>query len=89
MAEAANLSGRGTVRRVESVVTRLLGELDTAAEEVAAMPAGPGPMLGTFVDSIRELATEVLSHAREEAPPAADGGPAGAEAASPDGGYAS
>jgi serine/threonine-protein kinase HipA len=88
MAEAANLSGRGTVRRVERLVTNLLAKLDPAAEEIAAMPAGPGPMLGSFVDAIRGLATEVLAHAREEGPPTADAAPAGAEAASPDRGYA-
>ena len=88
MAEAANLSGRGTVRRVESLVTSLLAELDAAAEEVEVMPAGPGPMLEIFVDAIRGLATEVLAHAREEAPPAADAALAGVETASPDRGYA-
>ena len=88
MAEAANLSGRGTVRRVESLITNLLAELDPAAEEIAAMPAGPGPMLGIFVDAIRGLATAVRAHAWEEGPPTADAAPAGAEAASPDRGYA-
>lgn len=88
LADAANLSGRGTVRRVESLVASLLHELDAAAEEVAAMPAGPGPMLEIFVDGMRGLATEVLAHAREEAPLAADAAPSGAEAASPDRGYA-
>jgi serine/threonine-protein kinase HipA len=88
MAEAANLSGRGTVRRVESLVANLLAELDLAAAEVAAMPAGPGPMLGIFVDAIRGLATAVLAHTIEEVPPAADAAPPGSEAASPDRGYA-
>ena len=41
-----------------------------------------------FVDAIRGLATEVLAHAREEVPPAADAALAGVEAASPDRGYA-
>jgi serine/threonine-protein kinase HipA len=88
MAEAANLSGRGTIRRVEALVASLLTELDAAAEEVAAMPAGPGPMLSIFVDAIRGLATEILAHATKEAPPAADAAPSGVEAASPDRGYA-
>jgi serine/threonine-protein kinase HipA len=89
MAEAANLSGRGAVRQVESLVAKLLVELDATVEEVAAMPAGPGPMLGSFADAIRGLATEVLSHAREDAPPATGAAPVGSEAASPDRGYAS
>ena len=89
MAEAANLSGRGTIRRIESLVAKILVELETAAAQVAAMPAGPGPMLSTFVDAIRDLATEVLAHAAEEAPPAADAALTGAETASPDHGYAS
>ena len=88
MAEAANLSGRGTIRRIEGLVTRLLAELDAAADEVASMLAGPGPMLGVFVDTIRGLATEVLAHAREEGPPAEGAAPPGAETASPDRGYA-
>jgi serine/threonine-protein kinase HipA len=88
MAEAANLSGRGTIRRIKDLVTNILAELDSAAEEVAAMPAGPGPMLGIFVDAIRGLATAVLAHTTEEVPPAADAAPTGAEAASPDRGYA-
>jgi serine/threonine-protein kinase HipA len=87
MAEAAKLSGRGTIRRIESLVTNILAELDGAAADVAAMPAGPGPMLQIFVDEIRGLAGEVLAHAREIAPPAADAAP-DAEAASPDRGYA-
>lgn len=91
MAKGANLSGRGTVRRVESLVTNLLADIDAAAAEVAEMPAGPGPMLRIFVDAIRGLATEVLAHAREEGPPTADAdaAPAGAEVASPVRGYAS
>ena len=88
MAEAANLSGRGTIRRIENLVTNILAKLDAAAEEVAAMPAGPGPMLAIFVDAIRGLATAVLAHTTEELPPAADAASAGAEVASPDRGYA-
>jgi serine/threonine-protein kinase HipA len=88
MAEAANLSGRGTIRRIENLVTNILAELDAAADEVAAMPAGSGPMLGIFIDAIRGLATAVLAHTTKEAPPAVDAPSAGAEAASPDRGYA-
>lgn len=88
MAEVANLSVRGTLRRIESLVANILAELDGAAGEVEAMPAGAGPMLGIFVDAIRGLATEVLAHARETASDAADAASPGDGAASPDRGYA-
>lgn len=89
MASAANLSGRGTIRRVERLVAAILAELEPAAAEVTAMPAGPGPMLAVFVDAIRGLATEVLAHASEEAPAEEDAEAPGARSPSPDRGYGS
>lgn len=72
MAEAAGLAGRGTIQRVEQVTARLLRELPGAAEEVAAMPAGPGVMLDVFREEIGRRAEEVRLHAREEGEAAAD-----------------
>jgi serine/threonine-protein kinase HipA len=77
LAEAAGLSPRGTVRRVEQVVGSLLDQLDAAAGAVAAMPAGQGIMLEVFVGEIRKLAAEVRAHALVE-------GPAGVDASQPD-----
>jgi serine/threonine-protein kinase HipA len=69
LAESAGLSPRGTVRRVDTVVSNLLGQLDDAANTVAAMPAGAGVMLKVFVDQIRSLATEVRTHALVQGDP--------------------
>jgi serine/threonine-protein kinase HipA len=63
LAEAAGLSPRGTVKRVEQVVGSVLDQLDAAAQAVVEMPAGQGIMLNVFVEEIRRLATEVRSHA--------------------------
>jgi serine/threonine-protein kinase HipA len=65
MAEAAGLAGPATVRRVGRLVGRLLANLPTAVDEVAAMPAG-GAMLGEFADRIAERARQVMSHATQE-----------------------
>lgn len=63
MAKACGLAPRATVHRVEAVAARLLRELPAAAEEVAAMPAGPGTMLDLVQAAIAERATEVQRHA--------------------------
>lgn len=73
MAEAAGLAARGTVQRVEQVTSRLLRELPTAVEEVAAMPAGSS-MLEVFAKEIEERATEVSTHAGQEGVPEVSGG---------------
>ena len=70
MAKACGLAPRATVRRVEAVAGRILRELPAAAEEVAAMPAGPGAMLDRFRDEIAERAAEVQRHAGQEGDPA-------------------
>jgi serine/threonine-protein kinase HipA len=72
LAEAAGLSPRATVKRVEQVVAKVLDQLDAAAQMVAEKPAGQGIMLNVFVDQIRGLATEVRSHALIEGDPGAD-----------------
>lgn len=71
MAEAAGLSARGTIRRVEQVTSRLLHELTAAVTEVAAMPTGPG-MLDIFREQIERRATEVRANARVDGTPDPD-----------------
>lgn len=66
MAEACGLNGRATIQRIEKVTGRLLQELPAAAEEVGAMPAGPGSMLDIFQHAIGDRAQEVRAHAAEE-----------------------
>jgi serine/threonine-protein kinase HipA len=65
MAEACGLAGRGTIRRVEDVTTRMLRELPEAMREVEAMPAGRGFMLDTFAGVLAERIQEVRNHSRE------------------------
>lgn len=66
MAEQCGLAPLATVRRVAKIIDRLLGELAAAAEEVGAMPGGPGPFLKLFVDAIRKRAGEVRTHSLVE-----------------------
>lgn len=66
MAEACGLNGRAAIQRIEKVTGRLLQELPAAAEEVAAMPAGPGSMLDIFQHAIGDRAKDVRAHAAEE-----------------------
>lgn len=78
MAADSGLSARATVQRVETLTARLLDELPAAAAEVAAMPAGPGPMLDVFRQEIGARIAEVRAHAADEGgddeadPPAID-----------------
>lgn len=83
MAKACGLAPRATVRRVEAVAGRLLRELAAAAEEVAAMPAGPGTFLNLFRDEIAARATEVQAHARVAGDEAAGPLPAALDAPDP------
>lgn len=76
MALACGLSPAATVRRVGAVSQRVVTELDDAAAEVAAMPAGGGPMLDVFVRDIRERARLVGINARRDDDPVPDEGPA-------------
>ena len=68
MAEGAGLAARGTIQRVEQLTARLLRELPTAVEEVAAMAAGSA-MLAIFAKEIEERASEVRTHAGQEGVP--------------------
>jgi serine/threonine-protein kinase HipA len=75
LAAACGLSQPGVIRRVDTLIARLLAELPAAEGEVAAMPAGPGGMLQTFAASIRDRAGLVLANAKRkddeaEPPPA-------------------
>jgi serine/threonine-protein kinase HipA len=63
MAKASGLAAPATVRRVTRVADQILGELAAAADEVAAMPAGAGAFLKTFVDAIGERTSAVRNHA--------------------------
>lgn len=83
MAQACGLAQAATVRRVGSVSARLLAELDTAAEQVAAMPAGAGPMLDVFVADIRERARLVGLNAQRDDDLTPDEGPAARDEAFP------
>lgn len=66
MAVQCGLAPLATVRRVPRIIDRLLGELSTAADEVAAMPAGSGHFLKLFVEAIRKRAGEVRAHSLVE-----------------------
>jgi serine/threonine-protein kinase HipA len=77
MAQASGLAPPATVRRVARIMDRLLGELSSAADEVSAMPAGPGPFLKLFVEAIRNRAGEVRAHSLIEGD---DGEPISTEA---------
>ncbi len=76
MAHACGLASAATVRRVGTVTGRLLVELDFAAAQVAAMPAGAGPMLELFVRNIRERVRLVGLNAQRDDDPAPDEGAA-------------
>jgi len=54
MAEAADLNTTAAVRRVGQMTGRILAELPSAVEEVAAMPAGSGDMLDVFAAAITD-----------------------------------
>ncbi len=54
------------IRRVDTLIGRLLGQLPAAHDEVAAMPAGAGGMLATFTGSIQARAELVRAQARRE-----------------------
>lgn len=66
MAEDCGLSRPATLRRVVQLAGRVAAEATAAAQEVAAMPAGGGPMLQSFVEAIRERAGLVLDNAARE-----------------------
>ncbi len=66
MAEMCGLSRPGVIRRIDAVITRLLAGLPQAQAEVAAMPAGPGPMLAIFAASIQDRARLVQANAKRE-----------------------
>ena len=51
-AEATGLSAPATLRRVKSVCEQVQKHVPLAAADVAAMPAGPGPMLDLFASGI-------------------------------------
>lgn len=81
MAGACGLAGPATVRRVADVAGRILSALPAAQAEVAAMPAGPGAMLGRFVEVIGERAELVAAHAGQEGPAEVETEAAATEAA--------
>ena len=66
MAEDCGLSGPGVLRRLDLFISRLLVELPLAAQEVATMPAGAGPLLANFVRSIGERARLVQANAHRQ-----------------------
>lgn len=57
------------VARVEALANRVLKEIDAAAEEVRAMPAGDSPMIAMCVDAIRQRASYLVAglHERSDA----------------------
>ncbi len=66
MAQFCGLPRPGVIRRINAVITRRLAELLEAQAEVAAMPAGLGPMLATFAASIQDRARLVQTNAKRE-----------------------
>ncbi len=71
MAQDAGLSALAVLRRVDGLTARVLAELDSAQNEVAAMPAG-GAMLDTFVREISARVTTVRSNLDAGEDPSAD-----------------
>ena len=66
MAEAAGLAAPATIRRVAALTARIVAELPTAHDEVAAMAAGADAGLARLVEAIGQRAALVGAHAREE-----------------------
>lgn len=65
MAAAAGLSETGTVRRVGQLVSKLLGEMPAAIEEVKAMPTG-AEWVDTFAVAIKERAETVMNNSQRD-----------------------
>jgi Uncharacterized protein related to capsule biosynthesis enzymes len=65
MAAAAGLSETGTVRRVGQLVSKLLGEMPAAIEEVKAMLTG-AEWVDTFAAAIKERAETVMNNSQRD-----------------------
>jgi serine/threonine-protein kinase HipA len=66
MAAECGLNARALVRRIEAMANKAAAEVDAAAEDVRAMPAGDHPMLRNFVAAIRERCSTVIRNLSEE-----------------------
>lgn len=60
-AEACGLAPRRVLARVEALAERVRGALSATAEEVAAMPAGPHPLLDLVSEAIESRCKTVVS----------------------------
>lgn len=60
-ARECSLSPPRLLKRIEEVAARVLREVRTAAEEVAAMPAGPHALMPKFVEAIETRARAVVA----------------------------
>jgi serine/threonine-protein kinase HipA len=74
MAASAGLSETGTVRRVGLLVSKLLGEMPAAIEEVKAMPTG-AEWVDTFAAAIKERAETVMNNSQRDSNGDQDIGP--------------
>jgi serine/threonine-protein kinase HipA len=66
MATECGLNARALVRRIEAMANKAMAEVDAAAEDVRAMPAGDQPMLRNFVAAIRQRCLAVIRNRSEE-----------------------
>jgi serine/threonine-protein kinase HipA len=62
-AQAAGLAVPATLKRVKAVCHQVTKHIGASATQVAVMPAGPGPMLDLFANSIAERAALVARNA--------------------------
>jgi serine/threonine-protein kinase HipA len=67
-AAACGLNGTALLRRVAEMASAVAAEVDAAAMQVRAMPAGGHPMLPEFVDAIKARCRTVVANLAESAP---------------------
>jgi len=68
MAAGCGLNATGLLRRVATLAGKVAAEVDGAAAEVEAMPAGGHPMLGDFAAAIRARCRTVVLNLAEDGP---------------------
>ncbi len=75
LAAAGGLSAPAVLRRVVSMTESVLAELPQARDELVAMPAGEGVLLGPLVQEISDRARTVQFNAGEDGPEGEDTAP--------------
>ena len=73
MAKACGINGTALVRRVRELASKVAAEIDEAAAQVRAMPAGDHPRLPDFVGAINASCRNIVANLAE---PDLDSGPA-------------